>query len=907
VSRERETAPPRLAVLCLKFLVPSPQRQYVLDDLAEEWSRRVVVHGRRAATLWYWRQVMQSIGPALTLRGGAGVTGQAGARFEFAGFVWSVRHAARRLRRTPGFTLAAGSTLAIGIASSVSIFSLVDGVLLRPLPFPESDRLVALRHVAAGVGPGEIGLSEGIFEHYRENNVVFEDIAIWQTASVNLTAESEPERVDLVLATPSFFPLLRVRPLIGPGFGSDAVGGTSVLLSYGLWQRRYGGDESLIGRTIEVNGASRVVAGVMAPDFHFPHPRIDLWMDLGVSATSFGSFHYDGAARLREGVSVEGAAADLRRLAAGVMLPGTSAGAAGSADSSRRPSGETIIPIVQPLRDNVVRDVSDTLWLLFGAMAFVLLVVVANVANLYLVRAAAREREVVVCAALGAGRGQLIRPFLAESMLLAAAGGAFGLLIGWMAVRTIVVSPVLDLPRLEEVAVNARVAVFAIFLSFLIAVVLGVLPAWRTVGVGVARGLRSAGRAFTASRERRRTQRVLVVIQVAAALTLLIGSALMLQTLWRLRSTNPGFDAQDVLTFEVILPYRGYETYDRTAGLQLALLDRVRRLPGVLSAGAVSGLPMATSEFPEMPDAVEVSGAANVTGALQRQVRYRLVTAGYFETMHIPVVQGFAPGHPDFNAAGAPILISANLAARLFPGENPLGQRIRRIRSVAAAEEERWNTIAGVVADVKHSGIAEPAPELIYLPVLNRAVDPGSSPGFLAFALRSNSATLPLVPGIRAIVEELDAQLPIANIRTMEAIVDAASARTTFIALLLGFATVAALFLGIVGIYGLISYAVGQRRREIGLRMALGARAEEVLRLVLRDGVRLTTAGVLIGFVASAFLTRFLDGHLFGVSANDPLTFFATALLLFTIGWFASALPARRASRIQPIEALADE
>lgn len=891
--------PPRLARWCARVMVPPPNRSFVLDDLLEEWTRRVELHGDRAADWWYWRQVLQSIGPSISLRREARRSrwdGRRRGRFEFDGVATVVRHAGRRLRRTPGFTVAVGLTLAIGIAANVAVFSLVDGVLLRPLPYPASDRVVVLRHNASAFGLAETGISGGLHLHYREHNRVFTDLAMWQTASVNLTAEAEPERVDLVLATTSLFPLLGVRPIVGPGFGADAVGGTSVLLSFGLWQRRYAGDPSVVGRTIEVNGVQRIVAGVMPADFRFPHPRIDLWMDLpdGGEDRSIGGFYYEGAARLRDGVTVEEATADLRRLAARLELPAT----AGATPPS-------LVPLVSPLRDYVVRDVRLTLWLLFGAMAFVLFIVCANVANLHLVRAASREREVVVRAALGANRRQLIRPFLAESVLLGAIGGLSGLLLGAFAVRLLVAMPVVGLPRLEEVSIDGRVILFAAVLSLGTGVLLGVVPATRVVRSGVARGLRSAGRAFTASRERRRAQHILVIAQVAISLTLLIGSALMVQTLWRLRTSDPGFDARDLLTFEVILPYRGYETYETSARFQLELLDRIRGLPEVEAAGAVGGLPMATSEFSERAVSLEVFGAA--LPAEDRQVRYRVVTDGFFETMRIPIVAGRTPVRTDRTQDGAPVLISANLAARLFPNESAIGKRVRRERSQRTFELGPWNTIIGIVADVRYDGIAQPAPEIVYVPVLDAAVSPGLTAGFLAFAVRTSAPLLTLVPSVRAIVDELDPALPIASVQGMQDILDAATARTAFTTWLLVIATAAALFLGVIGIYGVLSYTVGLRRREMGLRLALGARAQEVLRLVLRDGLIVTSVGLLLGVSAAIAFTRFLRSLLHGVSPTDPLTYAAAVALLFVVAFSACTLPARRAARVEPIEALAIE
>jgi predicted permease len=380
----------------------------------------------------------------------------------------------------------------------------------------------------------------------------------------------------------------------------------------------------------------------------------------------------------------------------------------------------------------------------------------------------------------------------------------------------------------------------------------------------------------------------------------------MVQTFLRLRRADPGFDVRDVLTLEVILPYRGYETYEKSAQLQLGLLERIRALPGVQSAGAIGGLPMASSEFADLPSAIEVFGASERASGAERQVTMRTVTTGYFETMRTRIVAGRGPLPTDRAAEGAPVLISANLAARLFPDQSALGQRVRRARRNRAAEDDHWNTIIGVVANVHDAGLAEPPPEIMYLPVLDAPVEPGYTAGFLAFAIRSGLSTAALVPDIRAIVSELDATLPIASVRTMQSIVDAATARTRFITLLLLIAAMSALFLGVIGIYGVLSYAVGQRRREIGLRIALGARAEDVVRMVLRDGVRLTATGLLCGALAAAVLVRFLSGLLYGVSANDPGTFLAMAALLLIIALIACALPALRAARVDPVEVLAD-
>jgi putative ABC transport system permease protein len=890
-------------LLCL--LLPPEYRQLVLDDLMEEWRRRSTEQGTTAADVWQRREVWQSIVPALRLRlarwrapGVRRVSSRTRSHWDRA--AGEVRHALRRLRRAPAFTSTAALTLAVGVGANVAIFSLIDGVLFRALPYHDADRLVALQHAAPGLGFPETGVSDGTYMHYREGNRVFEEMAIWQTASVNLTAETEPERVDLVLATPSLFPLLGIRPTLGPGFGPEANGGKAVLLSHGLWQRRYGSNPAIVGSTIEVNGVARLVAGVMPRDFRFPHPRVDLWMDLGLEDDlRLDAFYYQGAARLRDGVSIEQAGADLRRLVPGMVGRYPDA----TAETVTRAQ---LTPFLVPLKDHVVRDVRATLWLLFGAVGFVLIIVGANVANLHLVRASARERETVVRSALGAGRADLYHHFLAEGLLLAAVGGALGLLLGWIAVRALVTILPIDLPRVYEVSVDGRAVLFAAAISMLIGITLGTVQAARALRVRIGDGLRSAGRAFTASHNRQRTQRTLVAVQIAIALTLLVGSALMVQTFLRLRRADPGFDARDVLTLEVILPYRGYETYQKSAALQLELLDRMRALPGVESAGAIGGLPMAQSEFADRPSAVEVFGASESVTSAERQVAIRTVTHGYFETMRTPIIAGRAPLPTDRAAEGAPVLISANLAARLFPGRNALGQRLRRARNNRRADDDGWNTIIGVVADVHDAGLAAPPPEILYLPVLDAPVDPNYTAGFLAFAIRSEATAASLVPGIRAIVRELDPTLPIASVRTMQSILDAATARTRFITLLLLIAAVAALFLGVIGIYGVLSYAVGLRRREIGLRIALGARHDDVIKLVLGDGIRVTIIGLACGTLAAGALVHSMRGLLYGVSPNDPATFVAMAALLFVIALIACTLPALRAARVEPVEVLGD-
>jgi predicted permease len=640
----------------------------------------------------------------------------------------------------------------------------------------------------------------------------------------------------------------------------------------------------------------------MPPDFRFPEPGVEVWMDLGLDRADMrvGAFGYQGAARLAPGVTAEQADEELDRLLAGVEGEFLDA-------TPRRLAEMALDARVAVMKDDVVRDVRGTLGLLAGTVAFVLLIAGTNVANLNLVRAAARGHEVTVRAAIGAGRLDLVRHLLAESALVAALGGALGTLVATGAVLAFARAGPVELPRLHELTVDGRTLAFAAALTAISGVLFGLVPAAQALRVGGHGSLARAGRARSAGPERQRAQRVLVAGQVALALTLLVGAALMVQTFVRLARVEPGFDPEGVLTFEIAQPRRGYETYQLSARFQLELLDSLRALPGVVSAGAVGGLPMTVTEGGSSWTAasrfllpVEVEGRPVATGA-EPEVRVRQVTDGYVETMRIRILEGRPPRAADRAAGAAPVLVSARLAARLFPEGSAIGRRIRHPSDTA------WSTVVGVVADVRDDGSAAPPPEILWVPVLDAPAYAGLHPGYLAFALRSARPTSALLAEVRRIVGRLDPRMPIGSVRTMEDIVRAKAAGTRFTMSLLALAGAAAAFLGAVGIYGILSYTVGRRRREIGVRIALGARAGDVSRMILREGTTTAAAGLAVGLVAASLLTRFLEASLHGVSPTDPVTFAGTAAGLFGVALVACALPARRAARVQPVEALAAE
>ncbi|MGH7503267.1 MAG: ABC transporter permease [Longimicrobiales bacterium] len=804
-----------------------------------------------------------------------------------------LRRAARTLSRMPGFTLACIATLAIGMGATTAVFSLVNAILLEPLPYPDSERLVAVGHTAPGLKLDRAAMSDGTYLHYRGHNRVFEEIGTYYENVVNLSGGTgDAERVSIAMVTTTFFSVLGARTVLGRLAAVedvDSAGPVVVLISHGLWQRRYGADPNIVGTMIEANSAPRQVIGVLAPGFDFPHRDIDIWYpsEPRQASARASDLYEHGIARLRPGVDPDDAERDLNRLIASLPDVYADFTAQMIEDSQLR-------AVVSPLKHVVVNETRAALWLLFGGMVFLLLIACANVANLFLVRGEHRKKEIAIRTALGAARTDLARFFAAESIIIAALAGATGLLIADWAIQALIAWGPQNLPRLHEVGIDRRVFGFAAGLSVVTALLFSILPLFRYARSALARVIKESGSGATASVERQRVRLLLVTTQVALALTLLIGSALMARSFLRLARTDPGFDAAGVLTAEIAMPYSGYEEYADAQRFWHALLERIRALPGVEDAGSVSSLPLVPQ--PAYYDfALDIEGRPDETRAA---VTVYHVTPGYFEAMRIPVVGG--QGIPAELGAERPVLLSAAAARRLFPGEDPVGQRIRR----AVSAELPWATVAGVVADVPRQQVGGDAAEIVYMPILENAVDPRMIPGHGTIAVRTSVPPFTLTPAIRRIVRELDPNLPLANIRTMDRIVADSMSRASFTMLLLIVAATAALFLGTIGLYGVISWAVSQRTREIGIRMALGARADDMQRMLLQEGARIAFAGVIAGTAAALALTRFLRVLLFEVSPTDPISFATMGMLLLATALLATWLPARRAARIDPAHAL---
>jgi len=803
-----------------------------------------------------------------------------------------IRQAARRLLRTPSFAAAVILTLALAIGANTAIYGVIRRVILRPLPFPEADRLVYLDHAALGIGAQSgLDMTQGLYAFYGRESRSLRQIAVYRTQDMNVADGADAERVEVGAATSTLAPTLRASAELGRFFDAaeDARGANPVaVLSHGLWARRFGADPAIVGRSVRLDGVPYQIVGVMPRDFAFPDRETALWIPLalGPAGSDFGGFSLRGVGRLAPGWTAEAAerelATALPRL--GGMFPAAAAWI----------GGIRLRPLVTPLKDHVVGSVERTLWILMGAVAFVLLIALANVANLFVVRGEARRRELAVRLALGARRRDLVPHFLAEAALLAAAGGALGLLLAWGALDLLRTYGSPSLPRLEEIRVDGGVLLVTAGLAALVALALGALPLLS--GHRIAGGIREGGRSLTADRRRIRGRNVLVAGQVALAVVLIVGAALMVRSFWSLRRADPGFVPDGVLAFDIGLPQRDYPTAVRAAAAERSILDAIRSLPGVVSAGATTCLPFCGKWY---GDDWSAEGVPTAPGEHPPVVAMRRVSAGFFEALRIPIRAGRPLTADDEARAANVVVISAQLARRLWPGADPIGRRLVG-RGRPGAE---LYTVVGVAADTPIRDLTENPAPLMYLPLVSEdAAGPG--PWLVEIVVRSRVSPAGLVDAIRRQVKAVDPGVPVARVRTMESVVADASARLAFTALLLGVAAVLALVLGVVGIYGVIAYVVGRRTREFGVRLALGATGGEIAAMLVRYGGSVVGAGMGAGLGGALLLTRVLRALLFGVSPTDPLTFAAVSALVAAAALVAIYVPARRAAAIDPATTL---
>jgi predicted permease len=806
-----------------------------------------------------------------------------------------VRHAGRRLAKTPMFTLATLVTLALGIGANAAIFSIVNTVLLQPLPFPEPERLVGLWQTAPGVDIKDLNASMADYLTYRDESRTLQDVALWKTGSFIVTGQAEPERMDGLMATSRLLPMTGMQPILGRAFAErDEVDGGPdvVMLGYGYWQRRFGGDRAIVGRQLMVDGVAREVIGVLPQRFWFLDAPHDLLLPIRYdrAKVSLAGYNFQAIGRLKPGVTLDAAGADVARLIR-IELSGRFPPPKGM--SLKMMEEARLAPNLRPLIDDVVGDIGKSLWVVMATIGIVLLIACANVANLLLVRAEGRAQELAVRAAIGAGRGRLAREMLVESLMLGLLGGALGLGLALFALRTGLSLVPSRLPRFDLIDVDASTMAFTLVVSIAAGLAFGVIPVLKRSRVPLTAALRAGGRNASAGRDRNVTRNTLTVVQVALAVVLLIGSGLMIRTFQSMRRVQPGFTAPDSLqTLRIAIP-RGVEREEaRVLALQQALADRLGSLPGVSSVGVIVGLPMTGFNSQDPIFASDRTYAANTIPPLRR-----FITAGpaAFKTLGTPLAAGREYDWTDVLEKRKVVVIGENFAREYWgSAAAAIGKRIRE------NPNDEWSEVIGVVADIRHDGVDQPAPSAVYWSLRDAPT--------ATFLIRGTRAgTESLATEIRRAVAAVRPGLPITEMRTMQEIYDRSMARTAFTLSLLGISGGMALLLAVVGIYAVISYTVSQRTREIGIRMALGAEQGRVKAMFVRNGVLWAGIGAAAGLVAAVPLSTLMSALLFEVKPIDPLTYAAVAAGLLGAAALASYLPARRVTRIHPVEALRAE
>lgn len=809
------------------------------------------------------------------------------------------RYVLRRLSFSPAFSFVSVVTLALGIGANAALFSVVHGVLLKPLPFHDPERLVGVWHEAPGLGFDLVNQSPATYFTYREESRTFEDIGLWDNTEVSVTGLQEPERVEAMMVTDGTFPLLGVEPLLGRRFSpeDDSPGSPeTVILSYRYWQRRLGGDREVLGRQLEVDGRPRNIIGVMPPGFRFLRfdPAVFLPFRFDRSEVHMGNFSYQGLARLEPGISLEQANADVAR-----MVP---------LAVEKFPRGITLGmlqearfgPKVRSLKEDVVGDMDQVLWVLFGTVGLVLLIACANVANLFLVRAEGRQQELAIRTALGADGARMARELLCESVTLGILGGAAGLALAYPGLRLLVTMGPQSLPRLEEIGIDPTVLVFTLAISLFAGALFGLAPILKYAGPSLLPALKEGGRGASEGREHHRARNVLVVVQIALALVLLVASGLLIRSFQALEQVQPGFQRpEQVLTFRVSIPSAEVPDDVQVIRTHEQILRKIEAIPGVSSVGLSSSI---TMDGWDSNDAVYVEDFPTPRDQLPPIRRFKWISQNYFETMGNPLLAGRAISWTDIYERARVVVVTENLAREYW--NEPAAALGKRIRSDL---EGPWREIIGVVGNVHDDGVGEKETAVVYWPMLVEDFwdEELLARRSMAYAVRtSRTGTPSLLEEIQHAVWSVNPNLPLANVRTLEEILESSMARTSFTLVMLAVAAGVALFLGTVGIYGVISYAVSQRTREIGVRMALGARQAQVSRMVLGQGLVLAGVGVTLGLAAAAGLSRLLSALLFGVHPVDPPTYAAVALALAIVALLASYIPARRAARVKPVEAL---
>jgi predicted permease len=815
----------------------------------------------------------------------------------------------RRLGKSPGFAATVLLTLAIGIGANTAVFSVLNSVLFKPLPYAEAEQLVAVRLIAPGAAgladfSSGLRLSPSMYFTFTEQNRTFQSLGVWIAGIANVTGLAQPHEVHVASITDGVLQALRVPPLLGRWLlpaEQNPHGEKTVMLSYGYWQRRFGGDPSVIGRSIEVDSQPRQIVGVMPRGFRLVNADFDLLLPLGFDRNKqiLAGFGFQGIARLKPGVSIAQADADLAR-----MLPiWMDSWSNGPGTNSHFYEVWRITPALRPLKDEVIGSIGNVLWLVMGTIGVVMLIACTNVANLLLVRADARQQELAVRVALGARRARIAWELLLESLCLGLLGGLLGVGIAYEGLRILAAIGPANLPRLGEISLDVRSLGFTVALSVFSGLLFGSIPALRYARARTSSALRGAGRTASLNRERQRGRDLLVVAQVAMALVLLVSAMLMIRTFQALRHVDPGFSGpQHVQTMRTSIPDSLVADPQQVTRMQNSIADRLAAIPGVTSVGFASGAPM--EGIVTNWSGIEFEGKS-MGGVIPMRL-FKNVSPDYFRSTGTRLVAGRDLTWTEVYGQRPVAIISENLARESFGTPSAaLGKRLREF------PEMPWHEVVGVVEDVRENGVQEKAPAIVYWPSMMAGIygpHTFDAQRTATFVLRSDRAgTEGLLSEMRQAVWSVNASLPLASVRTMQEIYSQSLARTSFTLVMLGIAGTMAFVLGIIGIYGVISYAVLQRTREIGIRLALGEQTGRLRWMFIRSALLLTGSGIAIGLAAAAGLTRLMKSLLFGVSPLDPFTYVTVLIVLVASAVLASYLPARRAAAVNPVEALRAE
>jgi predicted permease len=803
-------------------------------------------------------------------------------------FLQDLRYSLRMLAKSPGFTAVAVLTLALGIGANTAIFSVVDTVLLRPLPFPRSDRLVSVQYFDTinKIAQQSVGFPD--FADWRKQNHVFSGITAFHDSSYNLTGLDQPAHLSGEIVSSDFFSTLEVAPQLGRGFlrEDEQKGHHVVVLSDELWRTIFAANPDVIGRSITLNSNSYTIAGVAPRGFDFPiaTPPVQLWTSSAEDGEMLGErgAHYMSVvARLKPGVSVSEAQADIAHINANLakQYPGSNLHFGGAH--------------VEPELQYLVGDVQPALLILFAAVGFVLLIACANVANLLLARSMTRQKELAIRSALGAGRFRVIRQLLVESLALALAGAALGLLIAQWGTTAMVSMIPRDIPRMARTQMDSRVFLFTLAAALFTGILFGLAPALHSSKVNLTDALKEAGRGTSEGIQHNRLRGSLVVVEMALALTLLLGAGLMLQSFARLQSVNPGFNPHGLLTFTFALPDARYNTNQQKIFYRQAI-EQLGHIPGVVSAAGALPLPLSGNDY-DISFTIE---GRPVQKGNEPDEDIKVVSPGYFKTMGIPVLEGHEFIDTDKPASPNVLIINQAFAKKYFPNEDPIGKRMNPGLSDSDVPKTPMREIVGVVANVKARKLSSESKPEYYFPYQQALI------GNLTMVLRTQAAPESVLGAARDVVHSMDSSLPVYNVKTMDQYLGASIGEPRFSTVLLLVFAGLALTLTALGLYGVISYSVAQRTREIGIRMALGAQLRDVLRMVFREAMLLVVAGWAAGVVVSFLLMQFLESELYGIHATDPLTILAVSIVLAGVALLASYIPARRATRVDPIVAL---